>query len=164
MSTCQRIRPETGENLCFLCSLISGQRAATYSSASGHSCKTLARGAFRTQIANQPRKGPISRGRFPPMFSEDFGLKPPFVSPRLDFPPKMAKWRCHKFVTSLPAPSQRKGPQKGLRLQSQAVFLFKKSDWDCSLRSFSWFMCVFQVNMFGLFGPKSALAAKMLNM
>ena len=35
---------------------------------------------------NQPRKGPISQKGFPPDFSENLGLKPPFVSPPLDFP------------------------------------------------------------------------------
>ena len=33
-----------------------------------------------------PKKGPISQEGFPPIFSENLGLKPPFVSPPLDFP------------------------------------------------------------------------------
>ena len=33
-----------------------------------------------------PEKARFSRKDFPPIFSENLGLKPPFVSPRLDFP------------------------------------------------------------------------------
>ena len=33
-----------------------------------------------------PGKARFSRKDFPPIFSENLGLKPPFVSPRLDFP------------------------------------------------------------------------------
>ena len=35
-----------------------------------------------------PEKARFSRKDFPPIFSENLGLKPPFVSPPLDFPPK----------------------------------------------------------------------------
>ena len=49
-----------------------------------------------------PEKAPISpekarfpRKDFPPIFSENLGLKPPFVSPRLDFPkPKQISEQC----------------------------------------------------------------------
>ena len=39
-----------------------------------------------------PEKARFSRKDLPPIFSENLGLKPPFVSPRLDFP-KFARYR-----------------------------------------------------------------------
>ena len=38
-----------------------------------------------------PEKARFSRKDFPPILSENLGLKPPFVSPPLDFPNKWAK-------------------------------------------------------------------------
>ena len=43
-----------------------------------------------------PEKARFRRKDFPPIFSENLGLKPPFVSPPLDFPKysTATKWLC----------------------------------------------------------------------
>ena len=41
-----------------------------------------------------PEKARFPRKDFPPIFSENLGLKPPFVSPRLDFPKKSQEGSC----------------------------------------------------------------------
>ena len=48
-----------------------------------------------------PEKARFSRKDFPPIFSENLGLKPPFVSPPLDFPnrdPFMGLFRGAVFL------------------------------------------------------------------
>ena len=42
-----------------------------------------------------PEKARFSRKDFPPIFSENLGLKPPFVSPRLDFPNVLSQEMRH---------------------------------------------------------------------
>ena len=52
----------------------------------------------RPQFA--PKKARFSRKDLPPIFSENLGLKPPFVSPRLDFPNESQLWLVNGEATS----------------------------------------------------------------
>ena len=53
---------------------------------SGKSKRGLSKGGLSPKGANRAKKARFSRKDFPPIFSENLGLKPPFVSPPLDFP------------------------------------------------------------------------------
>ena len=60
-----------------------------------------------------PEKARFSGKDFPPIFSENLGLKPPFVSPRLDFPKEnIQPYPTHLCPTHPGSPASA-GPKRG---------------------------------------------------